>query len=102
MEKIRGTVGTAKMNRKAALFERKHAEKKVAAVGDEELHDEPCVDGSAGGFPCSNVDLVTWTPFSSISDDCRLTSDNWGWTSDEGVEWALQTYSPGPHKDAKL
>lgn len=52
------------------------------------MHATPCVDGMAGAYPCSNIDLLAFVPvseFSSIS-----TNSLWGWTdSTTGIEYAL-------------
>ncbi|MEP7042475.1 MAG: choice-of-anchor B family protein [Dokdonella sp.] len=51
-------------------------------------HATPCVDGMAGDYPCSNIDLLAFVPladFSSVS-----TNSLWGWTdAQSGIEYAL-------------
>jgi choice-of-anchor B domain-containing protein len=45
-----------------------------------------CEGGTADGYPCEDVDLVQYTPFSTV-----LATMNWGWTDpDSGGEWAIQ------------
>ncbi|MEP0548406.1 MAG: choice-of-anchor B family protein [Rhodothermales bacterium] len=51
----------------------------------------PCVDGFAGPYACSNVDLL-----SQPSDEGA--TDIWGWTDPvTGVEYAIVFYGLGPH-----
>lgn len=42
---------------------------------------QPCVDGMAGYFPCSNVNLQSYLPMSEIGGG--RGSDVWGWTDPE-------------------
>jgi choice-of-anchor B domain-containing protein len=53
----------------------------------------PCVDGSAAGYPCENVDLEAFVPLSELGEGPGLEGlDIWGWTDPEtGREYALQT-----------
>ncbi|MEM7186695.1 MAG: choice-of-anchor B family protein [Bacteroidota bacterium] len=48
----------------------------------------PCVNGSAGGFPCEGYDLMSfipWTDFNSTN-----ANDSWGWVDpQDGAEYAL-------------
>jgi len=53
-----------------------------------------CVGGNAGGYPCSNVDLLAFMPLSEIGGG--EGSDIWGWTdSQTGKEYALMGRSNG-------
>ena len=52
-----------------------------------------CEDGFASGFPCRDVDLVSWMPKASLGG--ANSNDNWGWTSPAGVEYALVGASHG-------
>ena len=58
-----------------------------------------CEDGDADGFGCLGVDLESWTPLAQLGPSAnkfsRSTNDNWGWTSAEGREWALQCADNG-------
>ncbi|KAH8053324.1 hypothetical protein JL722_9548 [Aureococcus anophagefferens] len=57
-----------------------------------------CEDGDADGFGCLGVDLESWTPIARLGPSASrpsLTNDNWGWTSAEGREWALQCADNG-------
>lgn len=48
----------------------------------------PCVDGFAGPYPCHNVDLLSFTPLSTMG--CSAGNDSWGWTDPlTGKEYAL-------------
>src|SRR4051812_1987792 len=54
----------------------------------EPMHTTPCVDGLAGGYPCSNIDLLAFVPLAEFSS--QATNSLWGWTdSDSGTEYAL-------------
>lgn len=65
----------------------------VTSSGDL-LHLVPCIDGMAGGFPCSNVDLYEHMPLSAIGGGNG--NDIWGWTDPvTGHEWALMGRSNG-------
>lgn len=47
-----------------------------------------CVGGSAGGFSCSNVDLLAFLPLSTFGS--TDANDIWGWTDPlDGTEYAL-------------
>lgn len=53
-----------------------------------------CVDGKAGPFPCSNVDLLSFMPLSDIGGG--RGNDIWGWTDlDTGKEYALMGRTNG-------
>jgi len=52
------------------------------------MHATPCVDGMAGPYPCSNIDLLAFVPLSEFS--AASTNSLWGWTDPEdGIEYAL-------------
>ena len=46
-----------------------------------------CVGGTAGGYPCNKVDLLSHTPLSDLGNAFEA-QDVWGWTS-SGREFAL-------------
>ncbi len=49
---------------------------------------EPCVGGMAGGYPCSNIDLLAHLTEADLGT--QATTDHWGWTDPEtGTEYAL-------------
>jgi choice-of-anchor B domain-containing protein len=52
-----------------------------------------CVAGSAGEFPCSAVDLLSVVPLSTFR--AASTNDVWGWTDEDGTEYALVGLSNG-------
>lgn len=53
-----------------------------------------CVDGSAGGYPCSNVDLLAFLPLSQIGGGNG--NDIWGWTDPmTGKEYAIMGRTSG-------
>lgn len=53
-----------------------------------------CSGGSAGGYPCSNVDLMSFMPLADIGGG--EGNDIWGWTdSQTGSEYALMGRTSG-------
>jgi choice-of-anchor B domain-containing protein len=59
------------------------------------LFDVPCVNGMAGTYPCSNIDLLAYMPLSTIGGG-KNTNDIWGWTDPQsGKEYALVGRSNG-------
>ncbi|HJT96811.1 MAG TPA: choice-of-anchor B family protein, partial [Rhodanobacteraceae bacterium] len=47
-----------------------------------------CVDGMAGNYPCSNIDLLAFVPLAQFQ--ASSTNSLWGWTDpDSGTEYAL-------------
>ena len=66
----------------------------VGGIGERIQHFTPCVDGMAGGFPCSNVDLYEHMPTSTIGGGNG--NDIWGWTDPlTGNEYALMGRTSG-------
>lgn len=54
----------------------------------EESSSTPCVDGMAGDFPCSNVDLLAYLPHGMMGG--TNGNDVWGWTDPlTGKDYAL-------------
>lgn len=52
------------------------------------MHEEACVDGMAGDYPCSNIDLLAFVPLSEFGSG--LTNSLWGWVDPgNGDEYAL-------------
>ena len=57
-----------------------------AGVPSQRLSDVPCVEGQAGPFACSGVDLLSFVPLDEIrGNEARAVlggglSDIWGWT----------------------
>jgi choice-of-anchor B domain-containing protein len=48
----------------------------------------PCVDGMAGIYPCSNMDLLAFVPVAQFT--ASSTNSLWGWTDPHsGIEYAL-------------
>lgn len=49
----------------------------------------PCVNGKAGEYECSNVDLMSFTPLRDLGSNGDA-NDIWGWTDpDTGKEYAI-------------
>jgi len=66
-----------------AHMEHRPASRPMAAAGHT-----PCVDGMAGIYPCSNIDLLAFVPKSEFS--ASTTNSLWGWTDpDSNIEYAL-------------
>lgn len=66
----------------------------VLALPSAAASAEPCVDGMAGGFPCSRVDLLARLTPAQLG--MSSSTDDWGWTdSVTGVEYALVVGSQG-------
>ena len=54
----------------------------------------PCVGGTAGGYPCENVDLLAFMPLSQFA--AGSGNDSWGWTDPlDGTEYALMGLNNG-------
>jgi len=54
----------------------------------------PCVDGMAGSYPCSGIDLLSFMPLSTFSQ--TQANDIWGWTDPQtGKEYALMAVREG-------
>ena len=52
------------------------------------MHATPCIDGWAGAYPCSNVDLLAFVPVGEFA--ATSTNSLWGWTdAQSGIEYAL-------------
>ena len=77
---------------------RAQVEARIAAAPAQEpdspMHLQPCLNGTAGGvYPCSNIDLVEFMPYSLFTPDAGesvKTNSLWGWTDPvTGHEWAL-------------
>ena len=53
-----------------------------------------CVNGNAGGFPCSNVELLSFLPNSNMAGPA--VAEVWGWVDPvDGREYALVTHHSG-------
>merc|ERR1719232_68522 len=60
---------------------------------EKSMRRQSCQNNMAGNFPCSDMNLQSHLPLSELNaahgssgDEC---ADIWGWTSDEGKEYAL-------------
>jgi choice-of-anchor B domain-containing protein len=79
-----------------------HARDTMRAFAREHHHDEnltalsitSCVSGNAGGYPCSNVDLMAFLPLAQIGGGNG--NDIWGWTDPaDGKEYAIMGLTNG-------
>ncbi len=76
-----GAAPAASDGRGATHLERVAAEIAGAVaemVPESPQHFTPCVGGFAGGYPCSNVDLLEFLPVSGFA--ASSTNSLWGWT----------------------
>ncbi len=86
------TPSTATTTR-AALFERIAAETAITTDA-EPLSAIPCINGTADGYPCENVDLMSFMPLNAIGGGSG--NDIWGWTDPtNGNEYALMGRTNG-------
>ena len=82
-------------------FDDPRAELRARFLADQEparamepLAYTPCVSGTAGVYPCSNVDLAAFLPNSTIGGG--NASSIWGWTDPQtGREYALMGRTNG-------
>lgn len=84
----------------------KHASMRAANVEEEEypeLHFAQCRDGQAVPFRdqkdfffrCNNVNLHHFLPHSALGSETGQGSSSWGWTSDDGREFAVIAQADG-------
>ncbi len=60
----------------------------------EAMGATPCVGGMAGPYPCENVDLMAFIPYTTFN--ASYTNDIWGWTDPlDGKEYAMIGVSNG-------
>jgi len=60
----------------------------VALASIVAFSQTPCVNGSAGGYPCDGYDLLSFVPWTTFS--ATNANDSWGWTDpQDGKEYAL-------------
>ncbi len=53
------------------------------------MAQSPCVDGMAAGYPCQNVDLLSFMPLDEVGGGNNL-NDIWGWTDPtDSTEYVL-------------
>lgn len=55
----------------------------------------PCVNGMAGEYSCSNVDMWGFLSHADMGSTSREGNDVWGWTSPDGREFALVGQTDG-------
>ncbi|NVJ61259.1 MAG: choice-of-anchor B family protein [Gammaproteobacteria bacterium] len=57
---------------------------------EQKQAEEPCINGSAGNFPCNNVDLVAHIPLSAFESQPSSANDIWGHVDlNTGTEYAI-------------
>ena len=54
--------------------------KELRSQGVQGLLANQCVDGSANGYPCQNIDLQAFLPKSDMGGGTSNLNDIWGWT----------------------
>ncbi|KND91819.1 hypothetical protein TOPH_03341 [Tolypocladium ophioglossoides CBS 100239] len=76
-----------------------HEMKKAAGVFAEGRYEVKsavtCTDGKAGEYSCENVDLAGHLTHENMGSMTRAGNDIWGWTSDDGREFALVGQTDG-------
>lgn len=53
-----------------------------------------CINGNAGGYPCSGIDLLSFTSLSDLGSKGQ-GNDIWGWTDSENNEYVIAGCSDG-------
>jgi len=53
-----------------------------------------CIDGNAGGYPCSGIDLLSFTSLPDLGSNGQ-GNDIWGWTDSESNEYVIAGCSDG-------
>lgn len=67
----------------------------AAATPMEPRFATACSNGMAGEFPCSQIDLQAFMPF-SMFEGASAGNDSWGWTDPEtGIEYVLMGLNTG-------
>ncbi|MCP4358554.1 MAG: choice-of-anchor B family protein [Chloroflexi bacterium] len=79
------------------FVQNKDPESVTKTANTEALSATPCVGGSAGSYPCQNVDLLALVPISQMGGTAgTMGNDIWGWTDPQtGKEYALMGLSNG-------
>jgi len=89
-----GEVHEAIMRRKTERF----AARRAAGAFDSSRHLPlsfvPCVDGRAGEFKCSNIDLYSFKSHADLGSAVGEGSSSWGWTS-KGRDFAIIAQADG-------
>lgn len=64
-------------------------------AANEPLGPAACVDGTAAGFPCQNVDLLSYLPLAEIGGGV-IGNDIWGWEDPQtGRDYAIMGRTNG-------
>jgi choice-of-anchor B domain-containing protein len=73
---------------------RRFLENREEVEPSEAMGATPCDGGMAGPYPCNNVDLMAFIPYSTFG--ASYTNDIWGWTDPlDGKEYAIIGVSNG-------
>lgn len=75
------------------LWWRKEAEAGVVGTTSSSGPAE-CVDGMAGEYPCSGVDLLSFVSLPDLGSS-GAGNDIWGWTDSEGNEFVIAGCADG-------
>lgn len=81
------------MEQKKLWWHREHEEGVIGVA--QSSGPASCVDGMAGEFPCSGVDLKSFVSLPDLGSDGGQGSDIWGWTDAEGNEFAIAGIADG-------
>lgn len=85
-------VTSGAMERKIKFWEEMKSDAKLEAVSSSGSAE--CIDGMAGEYACSGIDLVSHISLKDLGCDGD-GSDMWGWTDSESNEYVLATCEDG-------
>ncbi|KAF4506668.1 hypothetical protein G6O67_006731 [Ophiocordyceps sinensis] len=83
------------MSLKSSHFEDKMVAGAFADGKYKSMGATPCKDGKAGEYSCEKVDLRAFVTHGDMGSQSRAGNDIWGWTSDDGREFALVGQTDG-------
>ncbi|KAG6037447.1 hypothetical protein E4U41_005089 [Claviceps citrina] len=83
------------MDLKAAFHKQKQEAGVFAENGYKAMGRVECKDGKAGEYRCENVDVKASITHEQMGSTSREGNDIWGWTSDDGREFALVGQTDG-------
>ncbi|PHH65696.1 hypothetical protein CDD81_1782 [Ophiocordyceps australis] len=83
------------MSLKESNHEQQEAAGKFAKDKYKAMGATPCVNGRAGEYGCKNVDVKAFLPHQDMGSQTRAGNDIWGWTSDDGREFAIVGQTDG-------
>eukprot|EP01090_Pellita_catalonica_P014993 TRINITY_DN3946_c0_g2_i1.p1 TRINITY_DN3946_c0_g2~~TRINITY_DN3946_c0_g2_i1.p1 ORF type:complete len:453 (+),score=58.38 TRINITY_DN3946_c0_g2_i1:45-1403(+) len=76
------------MKEKVSFWEHCHEEGGCPLNNQKALSAVLCVGGKAGEYPCNGMDLLSFTPLSTLGSTGD-GNDIWGWTDEEEQHWIV-------------